>query len=199
MDQKKGFLIVLLVLWGGLLFYRVILDEGPKRAPLKYVKGATVQAAKKEGEESSMKIRTELLESEPPLLPDEVKNIFAPLSEPRPPVPPAPRPVAPAPPAPTPPSPHLPPPAPAPTAEELALARARGELAEIRYLGFLDRGNGKQEGFFSRRQETVIGEKGGDLFGRFTIRELSSARAVIADKETRAEVTLQLSEGKNEK
>ncbi|MDC4222731.1 MAG: hypothetical protein MPW15_00420 [Candidatus Manganitrophus sp.] len=85
-----------------------------------------------------------------------------------------------------------------PTAEELALARARADLGEIRYLGFLDRGNGKQEGFFSRRQETVIGEEGGLLFSRFLIRELSSSVAVLADKDTQAEVTLQLSEGRNQ-
>ncbi|MBI3804497.1 MAG: hypothetical protein HY282_12130 [Nitrospirae bacterium] len=148
-----------------------------------------------------MKIRTELFESNPPSSPEEVKNIFAPLAEPKPPTSADPRPVVPRrpPSAPTPVPSPLPPPMAAPTPEELAFAQAKGELAEIRYLGFLDRGNGKPEGFFSRRQETVIGEKGGLLFGRFTIRELSSSLAIIADKNTKAEVTLQLSEGKNEK
>jgi len=195
MDQTKGLLIGLLVLWGALLFYRALFSEGPQRAPMKYVKGA-VQTTKKEEGSGSIKIQTELLKQEPPPLPEEVKNIFAPIPSPKPPAPP--KPVAPPPPPPLTPEPVLPPPVVAgPTPEELALARARAELAEIRYLGFLDRGNGKQEGFFSRRQETVIGEKGGLLFSRFLIRELSSSVAVLADKDTQAEVTLQLSEGRN--
>lgn len=193
MDQKK-LLIGLLVFWGALLFYRALFSEGPQRAPLKYVKG-TVQAATKAGGGASVKIQTELLNHAPPPLPAEVKNIFAPISAPKPPAPP----VAPRPLLPPPPEPALPPPPviSGPTPEELALAQARADLAEIRYLGFLDRGNGKQEGFFSRRQETVIGEKGGLLFSRFLIRELSSAVAVLSDKDTQAEVTLQLSEGRN--
>ena len=203
MDQKKGLLISLLVLWGVILFYRVLFSEGPQHAPMKYVKGAT-QAAKKdkEGGNGSTKIRTELLDQAPPPLPGEVKNIFAPLRPPKPPKPPAsstPAPLRPLPPPP--PQPVLPPPpvVKGPTPEELALTQARAELAEIRYLGFLDRGNGKQEGFFSRRQETVIGEKGSLLFGHFLIRELSSTAAVIVENNTHAEVTLQLSEGKNER
>lgn len=196
MDQKKWFLIGLLVLWGAILFHRVLLSEGPQRAPLKYVKGA-VQTASKEGGNASIKIQTELLNQAPPPLPAEVKNIFAPIPPPKPPAPP---PVS-RPPLPPPtPETGLPPPpvVTGPTPEELALARARADLAEIRYLGFLDRGNGKQEGFFSRRQETVIGEKGNLLFSRFLIRELSSSVAVLADKDTHAEVTLQLSEGRNQ-
>lgn len=193
MDRKKGLLIGLLVLWGAILFYRVVFSEGPKRAPMKYVKGA-VQTAVKEGGSASIQIQTELLSQAPPPLPAEVKNIFAPIPSPKPPAPPTP--VAPPPPPPTP---ALPPPpvVTGPTPEELALARARADLAQIRYLGFLDRGNGKQEGFFSIRQETVIGEKGSLLFGRFLIRELSSTVAVVSDKDTQAEVTLQLSEGRN--
>lgn len=198
MDRKKGLLISLLALWGALFFYRAFFVEGPRRAPMKYVKGA-VPAATREGGGFPIKIQTELLNREPPPLPEEVKNIFAPLPSPKPPPPPAPP--APLLPPPPPPEPVLPP-APVvtgPTPEDLALAQARSALAEIRYLGFLDRGNGKQEGFFSRRQETVIGEKGSLLFSRFLIRELSSTVAVIADKDTQAEVTLQLSEGKNER
>ncbi len=196
MDQKKGLLIGLLVLWGALLFYRAVFSEGPQRAPMKYVKGA-VQTAAKGGGSASIKIQTELLNREPPPLPAEVKNIFAPVPSPKPPAPSAP--VTPPPLPPPTPGPVLPPPpvVTGPTPEELALARARADLAEIRYLGFLDRGNGKQEGFFSRRQETVIGERGGLLFSRFLIRELSSSVAVLADQDTQAEVTLQLSEGRN--
>lgn len=197
MDQKKGLLISLLVLWGALLFHRVLFSEGPQRAPLKYVKGA-IQTARKEGGDAQGKIQTELLNQEPPPSPGEVKNIFAPLPSPKPPAPPVP--LRPTPPPPTPDLVLPPPPVVrGPTPEELALAQARTELAEIRYLGFLDRGNGKQEGFFSRKQETVIGEKGNLLFGRFLIRELSSTVAVIVENNTHAEVTLQLSEGRNER
>lgn len=196
MDQKK-LLIGLLVFWGALLSYRALFSEGPQRAPLKYVKGAVQTATKKESH-SPIKIQTELLSQAPPPLPAEVKNIFAPIPASKPPAPP--RAVAPRPVPPPTAEPGLPPPPVimGPTAEELALARARADLGEIRYLGFLDRGNGKQEGFFSRRQETVIGEKGGLLFSRFLIRELSSSVAVLADKDTQAEVTLQLSEGRNQ-
>lgn len=200
MDRKKGLLILLLALWGGILFYRVLFNEGPRRAPMKYVKGA-VQPVKKEGGDSQGKIETELLDQAPPPQPGEVRNIFAPLPSPKPPPPPKPAPVLPPPSLPKPPEPLLPPPpvVRAPTPEELALAQARTELAEIRYLGFLDRGNGKQEGFFTRKQETVIGEKGSVLFGHFQIRELSSTVAVIVENNTHAEVTLQLSEGKNDR
>jgi hypothetical protein len=81
----------------------------------------------------------------------------------------------------------------------LALAQARSELMEFRYLGFLNRGNGRQEGFFSKRQEALIAGKGATVFGHFIVKELSGNLAIIEEVETHAEVTLQLSEGKNDR
>ena len=182
-----------MAVWGGLLIYRFVSFEGPRTAPMKYTKGAVSTANKGEGE-GSMKLRTELLKQEPASPLSETKNIFAPLVSPKPPpVPVRPR-------SSPPPSVALPPPPPpeirGPTPEELALAQARSELTEIRYLGFLDRGNGKREGFFSKRQEAVIAEKGETVFGHFMVKELSENLSVIEEAATHAEVTLQLSEGK---
>src|SRR5581483_6304547 len=202
MDRKKKLFLILLAVWGGLLIYRFVFFEGTRTAPMKYIKGAVSTSNKGEGE-GSMKLRTELLKPEPASPLSETKNIFAPLSSPKPLPPPAPiqRP-APGLPAP-PPSPVAPPPPPpevrGPTPEELALAQARTELTEIRYLGFLDRGNGRQEGFFSKRQEALIAAKGAIVFGHFIVKELSGNLAVIEEAATHAEVTLQLAEGKNER
>ena len=197
MDRKKKLFIVLLAVWGGLLIYRFVSFEGPRTAPMKYTKGAVSTANKGEGE-GSMKLRTELLKQEPASPLSETKNIFAPLVSPKP--PPPSEPVRPRSSPPPPPSVALPPPPPpeirGPTPEELALAQARSELTEIRYLGFLDRGNGKREGFFSKRQEAVIAEKGETVFGHFMVKELSENLSVIEEAATHAEVTLQLSEGK---
>jgi len=164
---------------------------------MKYTKGAVSTANKGEGE-GSMKLRTELLKPEPASPLSETKNIFAPLVSRKPPPPPVP--VRPRSSPPSPPSVALPPPPPpeirGPTPEELALAQARSELTEIRYLGFLDRGNGKREGFFSKRQEAVIAGQGETVFGHFMVKELSENLSVIEEAATHAEVTLQLSEGK---
>src|SRR5579884_1077480 len=110
MDQKKRLLISLLVVWGVILSYRVLLSEGPQRGQLKYVKG-TIQTAKKESGDAQAKLQTDLLDQEPPPLPKEVRNIFAPLPSPKPPPPPAPvRPSLPPPPPPPPPPVSPPPP-----------------------------------------------------------------------------------------
>lgn len=201
MDRKKKLFLMLLVIWGGLLIYRFAFFEGTRTAPMKYVKGAVSTVNKGDGE-GSMKLRTELLKPEPASPLAETKNIFAPLASPKPPPPPAPiKPPAPVLPPPPPPPVALPPPPEVrgPTPEELALAQARTELTEIRYLGFLDRGNGRQEGFFSKRQESLIAAKGTTVFGHFIIKELSGNLAVIEEAATHAEVTLQLAEGKNER
>lgn len=198
MDSKKRLFIALLILWGGLLLYRFLFFEGTRTAPMKYMKGAVSTANKGEGD-ASMKLRTELLKTEAPAPLSETKNIFAPLSSPKPPPPPTVKKVVPPPPPPAPPPIVLPPPPPevrGPTPEELALAQARSELTEFRYLGFLDRGNGKREGFFSKRQEAIIAGKGETVFGHFMVKELSENLAVIEEAATHAEVTLQLSEGK---
>lgn len=197
MDREKRLFIALLIIWGGLLLYRFLFFEGTRTAPMKYTKGAVSTANKGEGE-TSMKLRTQLLKTEPPVPLSETKNIFAPLPSPKPPPPPVKKAVPPPPPPPEPPPVVLPPPPEVrgPTPEELALAQARSELAEFRYLGFLDRGNGKREGFFSKRQEAIIAGKGETVFGHFMVKELSENLAVIEEAATHAEVTLQLSEGK---
>lgn len=179
------------------MVYRFLFFEGTQTAPMKYTKGAVSTANQGEGE-ASMKLRTELLKTEPPAPLTETKNIFAPLSSPKPPPPPVKK-VVPPPPPPEPPPVLLPPPPEirGPTPEELALAQARSELTEFRYLGFLDRRNGKPEGFFSKRQEAIIAEKGETVFGHFLVKELSENLAVIEETATHAEVTLQLSEGTN--
>lgn len=193
MNSKK-LLILLLFILGLLLGYRVLFSEDQKTVPLKYTKG-TVSTLKKEGGTASLTLRTELLNQEPPSSLAETKNIFAPLTSPKPPPPPV---ITP--PPPPPPPPLLPPPEiRGPTPEELALAQARNELTEFRYIGFLDRGNGVQEGFFTRRQEAVLAKKGEVLFGHFMIKELSGNLAVIEETATHAEVTLQLSEGRSER
>lgn len=200
MDSKKKFLAVLLIIWGVIILFRVVFFEGPKTAPLKFTKGSA--ASKKATSDAPLKIDVDRLKSSAPVLPDEVKNIFAPLPSPKPPAPPV-RALPPPPPPPPPPEPPPPPPPPpeikGPTPEEIAFAQARNELMEFRYLGFLNRGDGRQEGFFSKKQESLIAGRGDLIFDRFLVKELTGNRVVIQEINTHAEVTLQLTEGKNER
>lgn len=187
MEKKKLFLIILLAFWGALFSYRILFSEGPRTAPLKYVKGP-IPVAKKEGEEdTATKVRTDLLKPDFSSSPNDARNIFAPLPAPKPP----PGPKAPTPP----PSVESPPPVVyIPTPEELALAQARSDLAEFKYIGFLDRGNGKPEGFISKKQETLITTQGEVIFEHFLIKRLSSSMAVIEEQGTHADVTLLLTD-----
>ena len=186
MAKKKATLIILLAIWGSLFSYRILFSEGPRTAPLKYTKGAISSSATKGGEDASIQIRTDLLQPAPSTSPEDVRNIFAPLPSPKPPPPPPPRPLPPT----LPPPPVIQP----PTPEELALAQARSDLAEFKYIGFLDRGKGRQEGFISMKQETIIATRGEVVFGHFIVKELSSSLALIQEQNTHAEVTLHLSD-----
>ncbi|HET6370195.1 MAG TPA: hypothetical protein VFG95_03300, partial [Nitrospiria bacterium] len=78
------------------------------------------------------------------------------------------------------------------TPEEIALARAREELAQFRYLGYLNKG-GQESAFLSKGKDLFIVTVGEEVQGRFVLRELSSGFAVIHDKGSGAEVTLTLS------
>jgi hypothetical protein len=170
----------MIVLWGGLgllvlyqLFYGGIWNQSGKavatRAPF-----------------SPIKVEMEQLNQPLPPPSEVAKNIFAPLPSRAPRIETPPPVFEPFPPPP--PEIHV------PTPEEIALEQANAALSQIRLLGFVDRGDGRQMGFFARLSETAIGGKSDLIFGHFLIRELSNTVVIVQETITRAEVTLPVSE-----
>jgi hypothetical protein len=195
--NPKLFLAVLIVIWIGMIAYRIMSREEPKRVPLTYRKGqpavvlkdSSVKGVKeafargKGGGEP--KVRLDLLDQKPPAPGEDLRNIFQPLRY-QPPKPPAPPPTLPPPPPPT-----LPPPPPPPTPEELAAEQARKDLAEFRYLGFLNRG-GKDHAFLSKSGTLYTGKHGDIVAGSFLLKELNTNFVIIQETGTKVEITIPL-------
>ncbi|MEW6325015.1 MAG: hypothetical protein AB1515_06475, partial [Nitrospirota bacterium] len=77
--------------------------------------------------------------------------------------------------------------------EELARDNARRELAQFRYLGYLDKGGGKDQAFLSRNGELMTAQRGETLHGRFFVKDVTPTRVVIVESATNVEVSLTLS------
>jgi hypothetical protein len=181
-DNKAKLFFALIALWAALIVYRVATHEPPPTAPLKYTKGATASPAATRGEDPQLHVKVELLDA-PRDNVDAPRNIFAPVFVYVPPPPPPPAPLPP----PTP-----PPPPPPPSEAELAAQRARGDLAQYKYLVFLSRG-GRDQAFVSRGTQTFTVGRGDPLVGGVVLKDLTPAYIVLQHTETHLELTVALS------
>jgi hypothetical protein len=180
-QTKKMFLLIFLALsWSGLFFYQY-LQPGAKHVPLKYKKGE-VSRGSESRRPPDLPVKGDLLKLPKKNL-EITKNIFAPIyisppTKPKVETPPPPAPVVfPA----------------APSPEELARAEAMRLLSEFKYLGYLNKGNGKEQGFFSRGGELLIVGKEEIITGSFILKNIDPNQAVLKDKVTGVESTLVLS------
>ncbi|MHB8483548.1 MAG: hypothetical protein ACYDBV_12575 [Nitrospiria bacterium] len=178
--RKITVLISFLFLWAGILFYHYN-QPGQEHRPLKYKKGEPLTETPLKGSTETM-VRLDLLQSSKKRLVIS-KNIFAaihvyvPLPK-APIVPPPPLVVLPLPPSP----------------EEIARTQAVQALAQFKYLGYLNKGRGKEQGFFSKEGELYIVGKGEAVSGTFMLKEINPNQAILRDSVTGVESTLILSD-----
>ena len=178
--RKAAALVLLFSLWAGIFAYQYLHQPEQKRQPLKYKKGEVpAEGVPRSGLERA--VRLDLLKSSPQTL-LITKNIFAPIQVYLPPPPKV---------EPPPPPPAALPPQPSP--EEIARQQAIQSLAEFKYLGYLNKGKSREQGFFTRRGELFIVGKGEAVVGSFILKELDPNQAVLRDKGTWVESTLLLS------
>jgi hypothetical protein len=180
--RKAMVLILLLTLWSGIFLFQFYHKPEQKRQPLKFRKGDVLKSKTVAGNSFDSVVRLDLLNLSPKSLVIS-KNIFEPIHIY---VPPPPKVEAPPPPPPV----VLPP---QPTPEQIAKDQATKSLAEFNYLGYLNRGKNKEQGFFSRGGELYNVGKGETIVGTFILKELDPNQAILRDKVTGVEATLILS------
>ncbi|MBI3594324.1 MAG: hypothetical protein HY200_05140 [Nitrospirae bacterium] len=180
--RKTLALLFLMALWVAVFIYQYNHQLEEKHLPLKYKKGDVSPPAAVFNSTDST-VRLDLLRASPQPL-TITKNIFEPIHIY---VPPPPKVEPPPPPPPV----YVPPP---PTPEEIARAQATKSLSEFKYLGYLDRGKSKEQGFFSRGGELFNVGKGETIVGSFILKDLNPNQAVLRDKATGVESTLILSQ-----
>jgi hypothetical protein len=181
-SRKTAMLLLLMALWVAIFVYQYTHQSEQRHQPLKYKKGdVSPPAAGNASSESG--VRLDLLKISPQPL-TITKNIFEPIHIY---VPPPPKVEPPPPPPPV----YVPPP---PTPEENARAQATKALSEFKYLGYLDRGKNKEQGFFSRNGELFNTAKGEAIVGSFILKNVDPNQAVLRDKVTGVESTLMLSQ-----
>jgi hypothetical protein len=205
-------LILLLMVWGGLMFWVLSDRSEPQRAPLKYVSG---QVADREVVRSAglpapaaqpgLRVNLELLAANRQRAEKAVvspKNIFAPLqteeaaakvahATPRriqPPMPPIANPGLP--PMPSGP-PGIPPPPPPPSPEEMAKQAARQELSQYRYLGYLSR-SGRDEAFLSKGKDLHIVARGETIESRVLVKAITPNGVTLEEIPSHVEQVISL-------
>jgi len=72
--------------------------------------------------------------------------------------------------------------------------KARQELGQFRYVGYLDKGGGKGQAFLSRSGESMTAHAGETVQGHFYVKAVSPTAVVIVESGTKLEVTLALSQ-----
>ncbi len=192
--KKKNKLILLatlLLVEGGLLFHQFSEADNKQGPSLNLVETKTTSPTADRRDRVS--VRLDLLRSGFPISKKPAKNIFQSLQPP----PPTPRPMIKRPPPimpPPPPKPRVvfpPPPSPqkqqGPTPEEIALGKAKEELSQFRYLGYLERGD-EASAFLSRGNELYIVKHQEEIEDRFIVQALSVEFIVLHEKQTGTEV-----------
>jgi len=205
--MKGGLAVILCLIWAGLLMYRFIDEQGPKRVPLTNRSGpASFKSGAETADSDPFLIRP--LRSRPSDLPHvPLQNIFAPLESPPPSTAaslPSRKVAVAAPATPTPnPTPAIAAP-PAPSEQEIAALQAarQAELARqatirelnaFRFIGFLDR-DGVKQAFLSRGNELFIVSNGEALDGRFVITALNTSSVTIRAESAGVETIIGKSE-----
>jgi hypothetical protein len=191
-DRKVWLLTVLLLVWVGAVVYAWNIWPEDRHAPLKYAKGQPVAATAirrtdgtPAGGFADLVVHNKQLMARPQPPTTMARDLFVPVESFRPkPPPPPPRPR---------PAPPPPPPRP-PTPEELAAMKAKQDLAQFRYMGYLDKGGGKDQAFLSRNGESMAAQAGETVQGHFYIKTISPVQVVIVELGTKLEMTLSLSQ-----
>ena len=211
--QRLG-LVALTLLWMGLLYVYVIDVAPPQEVPLKYKSGIAAGAAQKGAAEQwdvkSLHAQVRELPAAPkknifaaapaPLSPEAQAKLAA-VKKPRKALAAAAAPVPEPPPAPPPP----PPPSPEEIArqqEELAAQAARQQeelrrkqlqeqMAQYRYLGYLNQ-SGVQKAFLGKGREIYILRQGETLDGKFVVASIEAAAVKILESASKMEAVLKL-------
>ena len=170
-------LLVLLGTWAGVGFWVFTESPEPQRAPLTYVSGQKAKRELSRGKsESGLKIQLALLAANRQRTEKALgspKNIFAPvfpgqgsldmpgaMSNPAPVI--------------------------QQTPEELALQAGRQELAQFRYLGYLNRG-GRDEAFLGKGNALHIAKTGERIEQRILVKAISPSGVMLQDTSSKAE------------
>ncbi len=179
--------------------YWVTTAGGAKRAPLAYTTGQVVAASAARAHAGpKMTVHLDQLEAARRAANEALgspKNIFAPLAESEPPLPTKRKPgramAAKASAAPAVTVPAAPPP---PTPEELAAQAARGELAQFRYLGYLNRG-GESQAFLAKGTELFIVKNSQTIEQSVVVKAVTPVQVVLQEIRTRVEQTVPILAG----
>ena len=187
-------LLVLGAIWAGVALWVFVSEPEPQRVSLTYVTGQAgrvetgrtqagagltvhldrLAAARRQTEEAFV----------------APKNIFAPLPSEEPKLASA-KPLPKVSEQPTSPTVVVPPPSP----EELAAQAARQELAQFRYLGYLNRQD-KEEAFLSKGKDLHIVKSGDTIDQRVLVKAISPAGVTLQEPKSQVERTVLLIEGK---
>jgi hypothetical protein len=186
-DRQKKLLIVLLVVLGTLLGYRILTAGKPRTAPLTYAPGtvatSSVRAGIQRPSSESDPLQLFLLQREAKF-PGVTRDIFRMEN----PVVVKPRPVQ----VVTAPTPSVPPP-PVKTPEEIAAETARADLSRFRFLGYLT--DKESSLFLSKDGETFIVRSGDTILRNYRVKEAGRDFVILVDTATRVEVKVELSGG----
>jgi hypothetical protein len=197
--NRNVWLLMVLGLWVGAAIYAWAIWPSDERVAPKYVKGQAQaspqpirpigsvggpEPAAQAANASALVVKRQKLEARPQPPASVARDLFVSVETFRP---------QPPPPPPPPSLPPPPPPPPPPTPEELAAAKARQELAQFKYIGYLDKGGGRDQDFLSRNGESIIAQRGETVQGHFYIKEVTATRVVIIESATKIEVSLSLS------
>ena len=178
--RSKTILIGLLATWAALIAYLFATHRTPRHAPKVYVSG---KPAPRSGdpafrEKNDLTLRLDLLREPPPQAREAKKNIFSPIQVFIPKLPPQ---------SPT----NTPAPTPTPTDQERAEAAATAEMANYKFIGYLDR-QGKATAVIARGQDIYTVQKGKTVFGSIVLKDVKPDAAVIMDSNTKLESSLPL-------
>lgn len=183
-------------IWAGVALWVVVSEPEPQRVPLTYVTGQAVRAEMgRTHAGAGLNVHLDRLaaarrQAEEALV--SPKNIFAPLRSDEPkvvfakPLPKAPEPTPP---------PAAPAATPPPSPEELAAQAARQELAQFRYLGYLNRPD-KEEAFLSKGKALHIVKSGDTIDQRVLVKAISSTGVTLEEPTSHVERTVLLADGK---
>ncbi len=176
--QKKGFLLVgLLVLWGILMFTQFSGESPPPGISFSPVELSLQQV---QTSEDSMDPAQILEPGRQNVSFSHSRNIFAPLTFKKPPPPPKSnsKPVMAKPPS------HgvkKPPPPPGPSPGDLAAQRARQQLNAYQFLGYLKKG-GKSQAFLTNGKDIYIVRQGEIMDGRIHVNRIDPTNIVLSTK-----------------
>lgn len=178
--RPKTLLIGLLIVWGALIVHLLVNREPTRRAPKVYVSGkpAPRTVGRTVEGENDLSVHLNRLSAPPAGSREAKKNIFSPIQVfvPK---------------APTPKPTITPMPTATPTDLERAQAVSRAEMANYKYVGYLDR-QGRATAVIARGEELFTVRKGKTIFGSIRLKEVQPDSVVILDANTQMESTLPL-------